>query len=431
MQFFGSSGIRGIVNRKITPELALRVGKAVGTDRDSVIIGRDTRPTGMMLSAALKSGITAVGADVTDIGVLPTPTLAFATREHDCGVMITASHNPAPYNGIKLWNPDGSAFNTEQMEETEAKIIDDTPLPEWNKVGTILQEHNAIDYHIEHILGMVGTDHSLKVAIDCANGPACRTTPYLLRRMGCQVVTLNCNPDGTFPAHDPEPTEENFKDLGKLVVKTGADMGIAHDGDADRMVAFDREGNYLGGDTLLALFARRFTDSIVVPVNTSMIIDELVNKVIRTKVGDVYVAEELKKHKAQFGGEPSGTWIFPEISYAPDAIYAAAFLTVICEDDDLAEINKTLPSYPSKRKAFPVDNNKSIMEVLISRYKEEFLSDELNFIDGIRIDHEDGWALTRASGTEPKIRITAEANDKKRLEMIFDEAKKMLEEAMR
>ncbi len=431
MQFFGSSGIRGIVNRKITPELALRVGKAVGAGRDRVIIGRDTRPTGMMIASALKSGLTAMGADVVDVGVVSTPTLAFMGKDHDCGVMITASHNPAPYNGIKLWNPDGSAFNTEQMLDTEAKILDEPQLPEWNEVGKISREHNAVKKHIEHILDRVGTDHELKVAVDCANGPAYHTTPYLLRKMGCQVVTLNCNPDGTFPAHDPEPTKENLKDLGKLVVNTGADLGIAHDGDADRMVAFDREGNYMGGDTLLALFARKFTDSIVVPVNTSMIIDEMVKKVIRTKVGDVYVAEELKNHGAQFGGEVSGTWIFPEMSYAPDAIYAAAVITTMCEDEDLADIRKELPSYPSRRDAFQVDDNSAVMERLISDCKEQFSAEELNFIDGIRIDHGDGWTLTRASGTEPKIRITAEAKEQNRLEEIFNEAKKRLQEAMR
>ena len=431
MKFFGSSGIRGIVNRKITPELALKVGKAVGAGRDSVIIGRDTRPSGMMIASALKSGLTAVGADVVDVGVVSTPTLAFMGKDHDCGVMITASHNPAPYNGIKLWNPDGSAFDTEQMLETEAKISDEPPLPEWNEVGKISREHNAVEKHIEHIIDKVGTGHGLKVAVDCANGPAYHTTPSLLRKMGCQVVTLNCNPDGTFPAHDPEPTKENFADLGKLVVNTGADLGIAHDGDADRMVAFDREGNYLGGDTLLAMFARKFSDSIVVPVNSSMIIDEMVKKVIRTRVGDVYVAEELKNHGAQFGGEPSGTWIFPEMSYAPDAIYAAAFITLMCQEEDLADLRRELPSYPSKGAAFTVENNKEVMGSLIELCRECYPEEKLNFIDGIRIDHGDGWTLTRASGTEPKIRITVEAKEQSTLEELYNEAKVKLEEAMR
>lgn len=429
MKFFGSSGIRGIVNSKITPDLALKVGKALGMQYSKVIIGRDPRPSGQMVVSGLNAGLTASGADVYDAGMLSTPSLAYAAREYDCGIMVTASHNPAPYNGIKLWNPDGSAFDTGQMKVTEEGIESDIQLPGWDCVGSIYEHRGAVKSHIEHILKKVGRKHHSKVVIDCANGAACNTTPYLLKEMGCQVITLNSNPDGSFPAHDPEPTEENFANLGELVRKTGADMGIAHDGDGDRMVAFDSEGCYLSGDMLLSIFASRYSDSVVVPVNASMVLDELTKKVVRTKVGDVYVAEELKRQGAQFGGEPSGTWIFPEMSFAPDAIYAAALLVCMNEERDLSEARKTMPTYPGRRRAITVEDNASVMNCLLELYRNTYDIDSLNTVDGIRVQHNDGWALTRASGTEPKIRITAEAKDESVLDRIFNEANELLKEA--
>ncbi len=431
MQFFGSSGIRGIVNRKITPDLALRVGKVVGSQYGKVIIGRDPRPSGQMLVSALTAGLTASGARVTDAGMLSTPSLAFASRNHDCGIMVTASHNPAPYNGIKLWNPDGSAFDTLQMETTERGISEDVELPDWRAVGRVSHYNDAVRDHIAHILDMVGREHSSRVVVDCANGAACDTTPYLLKEMGCNVITLNSNPDGFFPAHNPEPTEDNLGDLGRLVRSTGADLGIAHDGDGDRMVAFDRQGRYLGGDTLLTLFASRYSESVVVPVNASMVVEEVARKVIRTRVGDVFVAEGIKNSGAKFGGEPSGTWIFPQTSYAPDAVYAAALLVCMNEETDLVVSRDELPTYPRETGAVEVENGEHVMERLVCMYMDIYPHDKLELVDGIRVDLEDGWTLTRASGTEPKIRITAEARDENTLEMIMDEAKNMLEEAMR
>lgn len=426
MDYFGSSGIRGIINEKITPELCLKVGRAVGSEYKNVIIGTDPRTTADMVKSAVISGLTASGADVKDAGMIPTPTLAQAADEFDCGVMITASHNPSEYNGIKLWNPDGSSFNTEQMMETEKKIKDQPELPTWEEVGNVDKYRHAVDEHIDSIKELIGTELNSKVVLDCANGAGCAVTPFLLRELGCDIVTLNSNPDGTFPAHDPEPTESHLKDLGKAVKNTGADIGIAQDGDADRMVAFDENGDFLDGDQLLALFAKQFKGSVVVPVNSSMVIEELVENVIRSKVGDVYVAEELKKHDAQFGGEPSGTWIFPKISYAPDGIYAAAFLIKLSESIDLAEEINGLPSYPRKKGSVKISDKKEMMKGLKKYYKDSYESERLNFVDGIRLDYEKGWTLIRASGTEPKIRITSEAKDQKYLNKIFEESKKNL-----
>ncbi len=427
---FGSSGIRGLVNEKITPDLVKKIGVAVGQQNEDIIVGRDTRPTGDMVFSALVAGLTSTGANVKNAGVLPTPTLAHATKNFDCGVMITASHNPAPYSGIKLWNPDGSSFDTEQMRDIEEKIESETTLPSWKDVGTGDIYQDAIEEHMEEILRLVDTTPDLKVAVDCANGAGCLITPYLLREMGCEVTTLNAQPDGTFPAHASEPVEENLTNLSKLVKNSNVDLGIAHDGDADRMVAFDRTGRYLGGDELLALFADMYSRSVVVPVNSSMIINELADEVNRSKVGDVFVSEMLKQTGSDFGGEPSGTWIFPEISYGPDGIYAAALLTELAEKIDLVQEVNELPSYPRLKDSIEVENKEKIMERLVSSYKETYEEKNLNLIDGIRFEEEKGWGLIRASGTEPKIRMTVETREEDHLETLMEEIKNQIHDCL-
>jgi len=427
---FGSSGIRGIVNEKITPDLVKKIGVAVGQQNDDIIVGRDTRPTGDMVFSAFVAGLTSTGANVKNAGVLPTPTLAHATKNFDCGVMITASHNPAPYSGIKLWNPDGSSFDTEQMRDIEEKIDSEPTLPSWKDVGTGGIYQDAIEEHMEEILKLVGKTPDLKVVVDCANGAGCLITPYLLREMGCEVTTLNAQPDGTFPAHASEPVEENLTNLSKLVKNSNADLGIAHDGDADRMVAFDRTGRYLGGDELLALFADMYSRSVVVPVNSSMIINELAEEVNRCKVGDVFVSEMLKQTDSDFGGEPSGTWIFPEISYGPDGIYAAALITELAEKIDLVQEVNELPSYPRLKDSIEVENKEKIMERLESSYKEIYEEKNLNLIDGIRFEEERGWGLIRASGTEPKIRMTVETKEQDHLETLMEEIKDQIHDCL-
>ena len=417
MHLFGSSGVRGVVNKDFTPELAAKIGMAVGTSAKCAVVGMDSRTSGPMIAAAVSSGLMAAGCDVFEVGLVTTPTLAEAARTMNCGVMVTASHNPPEYAGIKLWNPDGSGFGVSQSAAVE-KLLESKKfkLKSWDQVGKKHVLSEAIDTHAYRILSGVGTS-KLKVVVDCANGPASTITPIVLQRMGCKVITLNSNPDGHFPGRPPEPIEENLTDLKNAVVSMKADLGIAHDGDADRMVAIDDKGMFLGGDQLLALFAKRFAKrKVVVTVDTSMAIDDYIDaKIIRTRVGDVFVSEEVKKSKAEFGGEPSGTWIFPDQSYCPDGILAAARLVEMASKKKLSELTSKIPRYQMLRGA--VSYNPKFKEMSLRNLDKAMRAlkcDELLTLDGYRLQYEDGWALVRASGTEPKIRLLAEARTEKR-----------------
>ncbi|WP_410507258.1 phosphoglucosamine mutase [Methanosarcina hadiensis] len=434
MKLFGSSGIRGIVNREVTPELALHVGLVLGSRKKTAVIGRDPRVSAPMIEHALVAGLTAAGCDVTKVGMVTTPTLAYAARKYECGVMVTASHNPSEYVGIKLWNPDGMAFDSAQQEEIEEAIEKkDFSMVPWNLIGKISEDESAIRDHMHMIEDLVG-DSKLRVVLDCGCGAGSTISPYLLQELGCQIITLNSQPDGHFPARNPEPNDQNLSLLKKAVVEFGADLGIAHDGDADRMMAVDEKGNFVSGDELLAIFGRFECEdekgSVVVPVDTSMMVDDYLegSEIIRTRVGDVYVAEGIKQCGAIYGGEPSGSWIFPKISYCPDGIYAAAKLVEIVGEKKLSELRAELPVYDTKRGALACPNEKKAEFMKKVKAKLEPLGKVLD-IDGIRVELEDGWVLVRPSGTEAKVRITAEAREN--VDKIYDMAEKIVKEALK
>ncbi|MDF1533104.1 MAG: phosphoglucosamine mutase [Methanosarcinaceae archaeon] len=416
MKLFGSSGIRGITNKEVTVDLALKVGLALGSSKKSAVIGRDPRIAGEMIEHALISGIVSAGCDVVRIGLVTTPTLAHATRNFDCGVMVTASHNTSEYVGIKLWNPDGMAFDSAQQEEIEELVAAGDPTHvKWNNIGNVTTNSNAVREHSEMIMSHVKPikPASLRVVLDCGCGAGGTITPYLLREMGCDIITLNAQTDGYFPARNPEPNDANLGLLKKAVVEFDADLGIAQDGDADRMMAVDENGVFVTGDEMLAIFAGyecKPGGKLVVPVDTSMIVDDALpdSNVVRTRVGDVYVAEEIKRTKADFGGEPSGSWIFPQVSYCPDGIYAAARIIEIVQDVGLAELRRRLPQYPTKRGTVICNNERK--EGVMNMVRSEMGTlGMVTDIDGVRVEMDDGWLLVRPSGTEPKIRITAEA----------------------
>lgn len=425
MPRFGSSGIRGLANLEITPGLALQVGEAVGELCGNAILGRDPRTSGPMLSSAFCAGLMSVGADATEAGLVSTPTLARGAAGYGCGVVITASHNPAPYNGIKLWNPDGMAFDEEQQEEIET-VLDAGRFATapWDRVGKLHHRDDLIERHIEAILREVGAAE-LRVVVDCGCGATATITPFLLRRMGCDVVAIHAQPDGHFPGRDPEPTEENLGLLKSTVRELHADLGIAHDGDGDRMVAVAGDGTFVGGDTLLAVFARReVRRGLVVPVDASMAVEDLIPgaRVWRTRVGDVYVASELKRRGADFGGEPSGTWIFPKVSYCPDGVFAAARLVTMVAERPLAAMAREVPRYPVIRGTVVYEKSRRAeVEAALDRTLRD-LGADVSTVDGWRLSFEDGWALVRFSGTEPKLRVLAESRDEARAKAIYSTA---------
>jgi phosphoglucosamine mutase len=366
-----------------------------------------------MIEQALIAGLSATDCEVTVGGLMSTPTLAFATADYDCGIMITASHNPAEDVGIKLWNPDGMAFDSQQQKRIEHIIENDEyATVAWNEVGDVKYEEGFVKRHCNAILSRMQPSHK-RVVVDCGCGAGSTITPYLLRQLGCEVITLNCQTDGYFPARSPEPAEKNLGQLIKAVRAFEADIGIAHDGDADRMMIVDEQGNFVSGDELLALFALQDKqDKVVVPVDTSMIVDDALGntEVLRCRVGDVYVAEQIKASGAYFGGEPSGSWIFPDVSYCPDGIYAAARIVNLIEDSSLSKMVVNLPHYTTLRDTIECAEDRK--EAAMQRIKQSLeIMGNVTTIDGIRVDTETGWVLVRPSGTEPKIRITAEARE--------------------
>ncbi|MDG6221195.1 MAG: phosphoglucosamine mutase, partial [Candidatus Thermoplasmatota archaeon] len=394
--------------------------------------------TGEMFSRAIAAGLMAAGANVTDVGLVSTPTLAQAARNHGCGIMVTASHNPPKYNGIKLWNPDSTSFTQEQSAEVERRILEkDFTLAGWDNVGQMVSDPNAIRDHMEMIKKAVGRTDGLKVVLDCGSGAGSTITPMLLREMGCSVVSLNTTPDGFFPARDPEPLEEHLGLLLEMVKKHGADLGLAHDGDADRMVAVDENGRYLGGDILMLIFGTDFVGKrVVVPVNATMALDDLVGgDVHRCRVGDVFVTQMLKEVNGNYGGEPSATWTFPEFSYCPDGVYAAARIAKMAHDlkrqgKTLGQLVDGLPRYPVWRKdiPYPADGRSQIVKEVYDGHRA--MGGEINDADGIRAAFSDGWVLIRASGTEPKFRITAEAKGDARAKELHDMSDSIVQKAI-
>jgi phosphoglucosamine mutase len=376
------------------------------------------------MKQAVIAGLLASGAKTFNAGVLPTPTLALATGEFDAGVMITASHNPPQYNGIKLINPDGSAFNNDQQQQIEVRILDDyLPAASWDAFGDVSPHRGAIRKHIKHILKNFRGEYKIKVALDCGGGAASVITPDLLKKMGAEVVALNCQPTGLFP-RDSEPNKANLESLMKETAESGADLGIAHDLDGDRMMAVDELGRFISGDRLMVILARELSaQEVVTTIDASMVIDKMGFNVSRTGVGDNHVSWQLKK-QGDFGGEPSGSWIFPASSLCPDGIYAAAEMIAIASRQKLSLLVDSIPIYPIVRGS--VAGNAMVMSSL----ERQLMSMEPLLVskgDGIKLDFKDGWLLIRASGTEPKVRVTAEAKTDKRAHQLYNSAIRQIE----
>jgi len=448
-RLFGTNGIRGVVGKDMTADLAVRVGRAIGTffEGGLVALARDTRLSGPMLSRAVAAGLMAAGCDVIDLGVLPTPAAQYYVHERGDlrgGVVITASHNPREFNGIKAIDALGMEMRREDEERIEALYFEDRSRSvDWSAVGSLRQDTTAADRYLDGILAKVDAEairkRAFTVVADPGNGAGCVTTPFLLRALGCRVLTLNGQPDGAFPGRPPEPTEDHLGDLKRLVPEAHADLGVAHDGDADRAIFLDERGVFLHGDRSLALLARaalrKRAGVVVTPVSTSSLLDDVVREaggtVLRTKVGSPVVARAMFDSGAAFGGEENGGVIFPEHQFCRDGAMALAkMLELLAEEaKPLSALAAALPAY-SLRKAsveVPLDRREEVLRALVALVADR----KVDTIDGVKIHEPDGWVLVRPSGTEPVFRVYAEARTPARAEALAAEGVDLVRKALR
>lgn len=443
-RLFGTNGVRGVVGQEMTPLLAFGLGRAIGTVLGSpVAVGRDTRTSGPMLQAAVLAGLTSVGTDVHDLGVAPSPAVQYHVKGHDLagGVVVTASHNPPEYNGIKLLDGAGMEAPRELEERVEAVHFEEAARSApWDGVGEIRSVEGANRRYVEAVRAAVDAEairrSRPRVVLDCANGAGCLTSPYLLASLGCEVVTLNAQPDGTFPGHPPEPREEHVGELRALVADLGADLGAVHDGDADRVVFVDEGGGFVHGDRSLALVAghavaRAGGGTVVTPVSSSSCVEDVVRaaggQVLYTPVGAPLVAHRMLEVGAVFGGEENGGLIFPRHQYCRDGALGLAVLLEIlaARQEPLSVLLRRVPRYHLEKRSVPCppEAREALVEALKARYRHR----RVDATDGVKVFGDDGWVLVRPSGTEALVRIFAEGRTEGVARRLAEEATKAVE----
>ncbi|HYC19583.1 MAG TPA: phosphoglucosamine mutase [Candidatus Bathyarchaeia archaeon] len=438
MKLFGTNGVRGIVNQDLTPDLALRLAMSLGTlTRGTVAVGQDTRVSGNMLSHAAIAGLLATGCKVINLGVAPTPAVQFFVRDNaDAGIVITASHNPREYNGLKLIAGDGTEFGSEgELAVENVYFKGDLKLADWRETGE-LSDTNVIPAYMAAIMGKVNASDIKKrgfvVAVDTGSGAGSIVTPFLLSKLNCKVTTINAQIDGTFPSRNPEPTEDVLTDLGKIVISNGADLGVAHDGDADRAVFIDEKGDFVNEDVLLAIIVKyvltKKVGPVVTPVSSSQRIVDVAEAagghVIWTPVGSIYVARMMMQVNAVIGGEGNGGIIFPEHQYCRDGAMTVAKVLEIMTNrrKKISELVKEIPKrYMDKTKVTCRDRDATMQQIRSS------VEGNVDTTDGVKIWYDDGWLLIRPSGTEPIIRIFVEAETKRRARDLLEAGKQLTE----
>ena len=424
-KLFGTNGVRGVVNEFLTPDFVLKMGKAIGTEMHGrIAVATDTRTSNIMLKYSLISGILSTGSDVADVGVIPTPALQYRvkTGKFTGGAMITASHNPPQFNGVKAIAPDGTEADKEEENRIEdAYYNENFRIAEWNGIGTVMQYNDAASDYVRAITERVNAElireRKLTVVLDCSNGASVYTAPYLMEALGVRAVTLNGQPQGSFPGHESEPTPENLQDLAKTVKSLGADMGIAHDGDADRAIFIDEKGRYLPGELSLALIAREVIREkrgsiAVVPVSTPSVVEEAIREyggtTVYTRVGSPVVARKMMEIGGVIGGEENGGIINPELQYCRDGgMTAAKILEIVAASGSLSALIDTLPKFHIVKLKVEIKDRPA--SEIIERVKRQAKAKRIDETDGLKMFFDEGWVLVRASGTEPLVRIFAEA----------------------
>jgi phosphomannomutase/phosphoglucomutase len=426
-RLFGTNGVRGVAGKDLTPELVFSIGIALGHLRKGrIAVGRDTRTSGETLGKSLKAGLLATGCDVDDCGILPTPALQYLVRDgYNGGAMITASHNPPEYNGVKIIEPDGTEMGDEETLKLEELIFGPAlPIVTWENIGQEKHVPHLLGRYIEGILhhfpGSPGK--GMTVVVDPGSGPACITTPKILEGLGCRVLTVNGILDGTFPGRLPEPSAEGLKNLADLVVSSRASFGVAHDGDADRAVFVDENGQFIEENAEFAIvvqnICRQKKGVIVTPVSSGQVVEEVARRegsTIRyTPVGSIYVARTMRTllengEPVIFGGEGNGGLIFPYHQFCRDGGMTAAMMVslLFSSKKKLSELARQLPERYIIKDKIVADKGAEILALL----PEQFPDSVIDRTDGVKIFTKDAWALVRASGTEPIIRIIIDAKN--------------------
>lgn len=426
------SGIRGRVGDPLTPELVCAVAAAFGSflreegRGDRVVVGRDSRTSGPMLDRAAVAGLLSVGCDVVRVGVVPTPTVMLAVEHHAAagGIAVTASHNPAPWNALKLATGEGMFLDAETSARFRSYLREE-PLDRapWDALGEVSRDGEAADRHLDGILTLPHLTvkqlkyRAFRVAVDFVHGAGATVVLPLLRSLGCQVTTLGAEPHGRFP-RDPEPTAGNLTDLADLVRESGADVGLAVDPDADRLSLVDETGQPLGEDFTLALASavvlRRSPGTVVTNLSTSQVVEDVARsyggEVVRSAVGEINVARTMQARDAVVGGEGNGGVILPDLHLTRDAPVASALILqhLLDQDTPLSEAVARWPAYTivKEKMEFPRES----LEAAYGALEEDLEAESRDTTDGLRLawPSRGSWLHVRPSGTEPVVRLIAE-----------------------
>jgi len=442
-KLFGTSGIRGVVNQDLSPDFCLQVALAIGTTlppASRVCIATDTRISRDVIKEAVTAGLLSCSISVVDLGILPTPALALLTRElgFAAGVMVTASHNPPEFNGIKLFTENSLGYSQAQEAEIE-KVYFEQKFRQ-GKRGTLEQAQNMKQRYLSFIkskLSLPGFNHQLKIVIDPGNGAASKFASYIFVQMGLNVIPVNDEPDGLFPGRSPEPKEDTLQGTVNFLRQHNADLAICFDGDADRVVFCDKEG-FLGFNEPIAFISRLAVKrtgkkKIATTVETGTLLDLAVKdlgvEVVRGRVGDVAVAHLVQELDAALGVEQVGIYIIPEAGYYPDSIFAS--LILLSQLSDAGEIRQFFQGIPrlffEKAKVPCPDELKELVMAQVKEKAHLLAPDEINTLDGLRLEFLDSWMLIRASGTEPVIRVISESMSQTQTDELISKGKKLVQ----
>ncbi len=437
------SGARGIVGKTMTPSVAVDFAAAFGSfiqkKGATICLGRDSRSSGEALAASAAAGLASVGCSVIDLGVVPTPTVGVMILAHqaDGGMMITASHNPGQWNGIKFINSEGAAPAANVVQQIITRFKEkDFDLSANDLDGSFSQDDSGNETHVGLVLANIDPEPirscGFKVVLDSINGAGCISGRMLLEQLGCEIVHINNTPDGDF-AHTPEPIQENLTDLAKITARQSAACGFAQDPDADRLAIVDENGKYIGEEYTLVLAAKRIMDiqgggPLATNLSTSRMIDDLASNytganVIRTAVGEANVATAMRTSNCILGGEGNGGVIYPPVCYIRDSLSSMALVLslIAAEQKSLSQVVAALPHYEMIKHKFDLTNLGGLEAVseMIKKVETHFTNEKINNIDGVRVDFTEGWVHLRPSNTEPIVRLIAEAKTKQAAEELM------------